>query len=317
MFDLGWGEPVCVRQALKTLYTPKNKIDILSMGYAPDDGNELLIYLIQEYLRETTGISYKHVIITNGTTPAINVVLRVLKKEGISTIATNKYYFPYYSQIISKNGLKHRLKYVNNGIDTVNLIDYPSNPKGYMDKRFFNSDFSVWDSVYYNPVYVNSLTLNTPNHRVNVGSLSKVFGLTGLRIGYIATNRDDDAVLFSNENLYESCTISVPSQDIATDILYNLDIELFFKKAKASVNNNRETLSKIEYLLDGQKVPKNGMFYSAYADSKALEIIDCADVKYVVLSDDKDGIHIRFNLAQDNIITNNAVKAIKRKDSGR
>lgn len=312
---LGWGEPVVCREVLDQLYTPPlDLIKIKTMEYAADDGDPELIAEVQNYLQKTCGRTYKHIIITSGTTPSINIVLRVLKRfEGIKLVNTHNHYFPYYPEIIKKNGLAHVGNFKLTGTDRVNLIDMPSNPTGSMSQSAFNYN-TIWDSVYYNPVFINSPRLTIKPHRVNVGSLSKVFGLTGLRIGYIATDSDLDYKRFSDENLYESCTVSVPSQELAKDLLEKIAYNAFFQMANRAVNNNREVLNKISYLFDGQNVQNNGMFYAAYANDKALQIIDKALVNYVVLSDKGRDKFVRLNLGQNNRLTEKAVSQILRTD---
>lgn len=314
--DIAWGEPVVCREVLDQLYTPPlDLIKVKDMEYAADNGDPELIELIQGYLQKTCGRTYKHIIVTGGTTPSINIVLRVLKKfENIRSVSTNNHYFPYYSHIVEKNGLIHKTQHNGNGYDSVKLIDMPSNPTGSMSQSWFG-DKCIWDSVYFNPVFINSPRLTIKPHRVNVGSLSKSFGLTGLRIGYIATDSDIDYKRFSDENLYETCTVSVPSQDLAIDIMGNITYNTFFQLANRKVNYNRDSLNKIKHLFDGQEVQRNGMFYAAYANQKALQIIDKALVSYVVLSDKGKDKFVRFNLGQNNRLTEKAVSQILKVDA--
>lgn len=313
---LGWGENVCSREVLNQLYKPKLDLhDIKNMEYAPDNGSPELIDLVQEYLQKTCGRTYKHIIITGGTTPSINVVLRALKSSDskLNTVATHNHYFPYYPSIIKKNDMKHVASLNMQGPNHIKLIDMPSNPTGSMSQSSFCQN-TVWDSVYFNPVFINSPRMTVKPHKVNVGSLSKSFGLTGLRIGYIATDSDLDYKRFSDENLYETCTVSVPSQELAIDIMSNIIYNTFFQLANRAINHNRESLNKINYLFDEQEVQNNGMFYAAYAEPKALEIIDKAMVNYVVLSDRGKNKFVRFNLGQNNELTAKAVSQILKVD---
>lgn len=321
-FDLGWGEPVCVREVLNKLYTPSLAMSsVVDMSYAPDDGHAQLIELVEDYILETTGKTYQHIIITNGTTPAINTVLRTLKRyEGAKKISTSPLYFPYYPEIIKKNGLEQVLGHTNKTARVdgeYKLIDMPSNPTGSMSQSYFNYFDTIWDSVYYNPVYINSPRLALKAHRVMVGSLSKVLGLTGLRIGWIATDSEMDYKRYTSDNLHESCTISVPSQELAIDILENVNRRHFFRQANTSVNYNRESLNRIKHLFDGQEVQNNGMFYGVFADDKATKILEKANVSYVTLTEDGQRNFIRFNLGQNNLITEHAVKAVLKADGVR
>jgi aspartate/methionine/tyrosine aminotransferase len=320
-YDFGWGEPYCVREALKHYYKRKSlkPIKIDSMGYTPDDGDEKLIELTKDFIEETTGIRYEYVIITHGTTGALNVALRVLAREGRGLCFTHKYHFPYYPAIIEKNGYRHmtglyrdheeQLKHSN----TVGLVDSPSNPEGDLLLYTDVGNNIIWDSVYHNPVFINSIPVR-PDHRVNCGSYSKIFGLTGLRVGWIATNNKEDYEKFRDENLYENCTMSFLNQDMAVDILNNIDLDNFMRSAKYRINNNREMFDRISNLFDGQSVPENGMFYSAWATPYTYKLLDKLNISYVVL--DTDGHHkfLRFNLAQTNSTTNKAIRLVMKED---
>lgn len=314
-FDFGWGEPFCVREALKHYYKRKTykTVDIDSLKYSPDDGDQDLIDLTRWFIKETTGIEYKHIIITNGTTGAINIALRVLAKEGKSICYTHKYHFPYYPQIIEKNGYRHQTglyrdhEYQLGHDSVVGIVDSPANPTGDLLLYYDHKNNIIWDSVYHNPVYINTIPV-IPDHRVNCGSYSKVFGLTGSRIGWIATNSEKDYKKFSDENLYENCTISAPSQDLLLDIFDNMDLNNFMRSAKYRVNNNREMWDRIKDLFDNQEVPENGMFYAAWADPIAYKLLDKLGFTYVTMDSKGNDKYLRFNLAQTNEITDKAIR---------
>lgn len=319
-YDFGWGEPFCVREALKHYYiNPMRSCNIDAMGYSPDPGNEKLIDYTRQFIEQTTGIRYNHIIITHGTTGAINIVLRVLAREGRGLCYTHKYHFPYYPQIIEKNGYRHekglyrehqeQLKYSN----TVGIVDSPSNPSGDLLLYSDIGNNIIWDSVYHNPVFINDIPVK-PDHRVNCGSYSKVFGLTGARVGWIATNSESDYEEFLAENLYENCTMSVNSQQLIIDILEKMDLDNFLRSAKYRINNNREQFDRICYLFDGQAVPNNGMFYSAWATPYTCKLLDKLGVKYVQMDEEGKNRYLRFNLAQTNELTRKAIRYIMRED---
>mgnify|MGYP000896085744 FL=1 len=321
-FDFGWGEPFCVREALKHYYTRQKlrNIDIDAMGYSPDDGNEKLIKYTRQFIAKTTGIVYDHIIMTHGTTGALNVVLRTLKNQENRDICfTHKYHFPYYPEIITKNGYEHRTGlYRDHQTDLsfnnrIGIVDSPSNPEGDLLLYSDTHNSIIWDSVYHNPVFVNSIPVK-PDHRVNCGSYSKVFGLTGARVGWIATNSQSDYEMFAAENLYENCTMSFASQDFVLDVMDNTDLDQFMVSSKYRVNNNREMFDRICYLFDGQSVPENGMFYAAWATPYTQKLLNKIGVTSVVLDQDGKNKYLRFNLAQTNDLTKKAIRYIMKED---
>jgi aspartate/methionine/tyrosine aminotransferase len=316
-----WGEPYCIRDALKSFYKNKtSKIDTDLISYQVYEGNPELINKTRDFIKNTTGTEYKFIVITQGTTGAINIVLRSLQRKfKYDKCATYKYYFPYYPSIINKNNYRHIVQKTpefifSNDSNTLNLIDSPSNPTGNM---FFCHDAKnsiIWDSVYHNPVFVNN-NITNPEHRVNCGSYSKAFGLTGARIGWIATNDETDYAVFKDENMYENCSISYLSQSFVLDVLINTDTNAFMRHSKHLVNNNREMFHKISYMFDNQPVPDNGMYYAAWADPHTNKLLNRLNIKSIKLDVDAKYEYLRFNLAQINAITNKAVKLLIKEDN--
>jgi len=322
VYDFAWGEPYCVREALKHHYKRKmfQSIDIDKMGYSPNNGHIELVKITKQFLKESTNIDYKHVIITNGTTGSLNIVLRALKRAEMKDVCyTHRYNFPYYDQIIEKNGYTHRRGLYKeheehlSSNNVVGLVDSPSNPEGdlllYSDK---NNNI-IWDSVYHNKVFINQIPVK-PDHRVNCGSYSKVLGLTGVRIGWIATNSDADFKIFESESLYENSAVSCLSQDFILDVLNNTDLDNFMRSARYRVNNNREMFDKIVYMFDGQFVPKNGMFFSAWTTPYTVNLLNKLGILYIKLDEDGKNQYLRFNLAQTNEITKKAIRYLLKED---
>lgn len=321
MYDYSWGSPFCVREALKHYYKRDiiNTLDIDSLCYSPEEGNPELVKLTRQFIEKQTGISYNHILITHGTTSAINIVLRVMKDMGKNICYTHPYYFPYYPDIIGKNKYEHRkglyqLHRKHLGVpNTIGIVDSPSNPEG--DLVIYSNDNNniIWDSVYHSNIFINGIGVK-PEHRVNCGSYSKYFGLTGVRVGWIATNDKEDFDKFVQENKYETAMMSQVSQNLIIDIFKKTDLENFSRSAKYRINNNREYFSKINNLFDGQEVPDNGMFYSVWCTRKTLVLLDYMQIKYVEL--DQNGVDklIRFNLAQTNELTRKMTKQLAKED---
>lgn len=321
-FKFCWGEPYCVREALKHYYKKKyhTQVDIDSIKYQPYEGDLELVKLTKKFVKDTTGVEYKHLIITNGTTGALNIVLRSLqRKHGYKNCYIHKYHFSFYPTIISKNNYTQKIGLYQNhelelgGKDTIGMVDSPSNPSG--DLLLYTDTYNniIWDSVYHNPVFINTIPVK-PDHRVNCGSYSKCFGITGARTGWIATNNDEDYLLFKEENMYENCSVSYFSQNFVLDLMQNTDIDAFMKSSRYRVNNNREMFDRICYLFDGQSVPENGMFYAVWASPYTIKLLDKLNVKTIQMDALGNDKFLRFNLAQTNDLTKKAIRYIIKED---
>jgi aspartate/methionine/tyrosine aminotransferase len=197
--------------------------------------------------------------------------------------------------------------------NTLAIVDSPSNPTG--DLLLYTDSYNniIWDSVYHNPVFINTIAVK-PDHRVNCGSYSKCFGITGARIGWIATNSEEDYLLFKEENMYETCSVSYFSQNFVLDLMENTDIDAFMKASRYRVNKNREMFDRICYLFDGQSVPENGMFYAVWASPYTAKLLDKLNVKTVEMDSSGNDKFLRFNLAQTNDLTKKAIRYIIKED---
>lgn len=322
-FKFGWGEPYCVREALTHYYKRKTfkTVSIQSIEYQQYEGNPFLVENTRSFLKETTGVDYKYIIITNGATGALNIVLRAFKRKyNYNKCFIHKYHFPYYPHIIEKNGYKQGIGLYRDhekqlsSSKVLGIVDSPSNPLGDLLLYTDNHNNIIWDSVYHNPVYINTIPVK-PDHRINCGSYSKVFGLTGSRVGWIATNNEDDYNICRTENMYENCSISYLSQEFITDVIKNTDLHNFMRAARYRINNNREMFDRICYLFDGQSVPENGMFLSVWASPYAVKLLDKLNVKSVEMDSIGNDKYLRFNLAQTNDLTSKMIRYIIKEDS--
>ena len=100
----------------------------------------------------------------------------------------------------------------------------------------------------------------------------------------------------------------------ALDILMKTDMDKFHRTANMRINMNRGEFLKLQGFFDGQIIPQDGMFFPAWVNDKGIKIIERANVKFIKLDTLGDSTLIRFNLAQNNKITRDAIKAIKTSD---
>ena len=314
-FDYGWGNPYFLLDILSSIYVGGHSVNIHNMNYGPYDGNAKLIEQTHEVILKTTGQKYNHIIITNGASGAINLILRRFKAKGGQKVFTTQYGYPSYDSFIERAGLERvrnlsacPLQIAVNDNANIELIDSPENPMG-TQYIIGNSNRDIWDGVYNNPIYTPWIKM-IPGHRVFVGSYSKLLGIAGSRIGFIATN---DALLYEDlkiECKAEYTGVSKPSQELVSHILKSIDLEIFMNKGYLHLCNNKSEFQKIEYLFDGQEVNAVGMFFCVKADPKAVNVLDRAGVEYVRLDDET----IRLSMGQTREVTRGGIKAILKED---
>ena len=316
-YNLSWGNPYFLTKLLDESYTQSLKLnDISSMVYGPDEGVQEMIDLVKYSIKETTGLKYDHILIVPGATSGINSCLRYFKNsKGKDLVITNKYGYPFYDEMIKKAGLERfdELKsIVEVGTRSIVLVDSPSNPFGTQIKEgldFVSPSKIIWDSVYHNIIYTTDL-ITYPQHDIMVGSFSKLLGVAGTRIGWIATNKPFLYEMLKAENLYETATVSIPSQNLLIDILEKLDLQKFMLNGKRILDNNRGELARLSSLFSNQPVQETGMFYCAKADQKLRDLIDRAGVDIVSLDEE----YVRISMGQTNEVTKAAVDAILKED---
>lgn len=312
--DLGWGNPYFLLEILQNTYGPiLVGHDLDSLEYGPDIGFPELIGLTRQVIKESMGMDYKHVIITAGATQAINSILRYEKLNGKSKVVMTEFGYPFYSDMVKYSGLK-RLQLATKEAwkaekagEAFCVIDSPDNPFGKQTGR--DGGDVYWDAVYHNMIYNADMDVY-PNSKAVVGSYSKLLGVSGTRIGWIATNDSELFTDLSDVVLKDTATVSVPSQKLMINLLSKLDLSYFMVRGKMRLDDNRDDLSNIEHIFDNQLVPDCGMFYCVDADKKAIEILNKANVKFTRLTDEK----IRLSLGQTRSVTSDAVGSILLED---
>lgn len=321
-FDYAWGNPYFLLDILDGMYKVSNSSDIKSLTYGPYEGTPELIEATFKVIRKLTDGFPTYILITNGASSAINLLLRRFKANGGQVVQTTQYGYPSYEEMIKRAGLT-RLRglekpQLNLGLSRdmrshthVRLIDSPENPTGQQyDSRTggsFNGD--IWDAVYHNPIYTKRKMIQ-PRHQFFVGSYSKLLGIAGARIGFIAT---DDKAAYEEllvESRNELTGISRPSMDMVVDILQKVDLDLFMERGFQDLCYNKEEFQKIEYLFDGQEVNQVGMFYCAKIHPTAKDLLDRVGVEYVMLDEET----IRLSMGQTKQVVKDGIKAILKED---
>lgn len=319
-YDFAWGNPYFLLDVLSKMYpSVRATTNVGSLSYPPDEGIGEMVSVTKQVIYKTTGFSYQHVAMTAGATQALNSILKMYKLKGYDTVITSYNGYPYYEKMIEYSGLKRDARKIGFSLDTkfmsksFILLDSPTNPEGDQFRLIKDGDQPIiWDNVYHNKIYSANPSV-FPEHDMVVSSYSKLLGVTGARLGFLATN---DKELF--EQVLEVCnkdvaTVSVPSQDLILDVLKTINIDEFLSKGSVHLSYNKEQFQRLEYLFENQPVPEVGMFYCVKPDQKALDILGGCGIKYVNIKDK----YIRLSLGQYNDLTKEAVDQVLSKDKVR
>lgn len=320
--DLGWGNSVAVREAFIKTYNKTPLLfgpDALSkFDYPEHHGDKGLISITADVIMRQFGLSYKHIFITSGATGGCVISLRAYAQMGYKYCMTRQApYYIRYPKMIESAGLTRISDNSRYPIQkTVGMLDLPSNPIGLMNNlKPANSIPIILDAVYLNEVYMNPILIDVPPHDVLVGSYSKLLGINGIRLGWMATNDDVLAAKMGELVTSEYCGLSTASQEILKSALTDFDWDSYGPYARFKLDLNRENFQKLEKYFGETPITGIGMFYYAPTDKKCRELLNKANIHYTPGSamgtTDEFG---RFNLGQDNQIVDQAVKAILKAD---
>jgi aspartate/methionine/tyrosine aminotransferase len=332
--DFGWGDTRGIRAVmaaeLKRIGLNIYGQDLGEFGYPAHEGEPQLVEEVRKLIKDLTGRHYSKILITNGATHALNAFIFAHKSvRNIKILSTNDMYFSFYPLIADIHGLEHKRYQDYDGTlgeGEIGIIDSPSNPKGRMlscrSEHFATVGGLVWDAAYHTPTYCGvrrdtSLVCPPiiPGHEAMVGSLNKLTGINGLRVGWLATNHYsvfDRALNYVEADL---CGVSAPSQAYALQILKRVELQPFYAESKRVLDNNREELQRLSYLFGGQPIFPYGMFALFESDGALQGLFKRANVIYK--PGDEIGAsrdHMRLNLANTNEATKAMVEAVLKAD---
>lgn len=242
--NLAVGEPYFLQHYLynRSVLTYALGTDVLptQTAYPPFSGNADTIAEIKRYY----GKDYKHIIITNGAKQAISAAFyaarEIRKARGVDHPIP---YWPSYPTLAYELGLAFNAD-IN---DTISCITTPNNPNG--DQSFDpNTKYFLWDAAYAHSVY--GFRGRKPVHEIAVFSMAKTLGLSGLRVGFAATNDDDLARAMAYFVEISTSGVSIASQFILSRLLdvasnYQVEVERLYRNARQCLNSNADTFNTL------------------------------------------------------------------------
>ena len=291
------------------------------MGYASKDGYPVLEERVRKLIKQSTGLYYKHIVLTSGAQIGIVAGLKALsQKYHQDLVHYDELYFLGYPQIAKELGLMNVNKdwYKSDSENILRLTASPSNPTGEINFDLNNRDKTIWDACYHNEIYTSPVAsehLAKPDHVLAVGSFGKLTGLNGLRLGWIATN--DEYLKKQTQLIHYNLTLGVStiSLGILENFLDNVPTNSFFLKANSYLNDNRTEMAKLDHIFS-TPIPKYGMFWLVEVDNKSRKLLDNLHIKYIEgtecgASEDM----VRLTLGQNRDITKKMVETVLKEDS--
>lgn len=323
--DLAVGEAHVVRRALleshdRDLFNACGVIDNCDYqqphGFAP---------LVEELERRHN----KRVVVTNGAKQGLSACFFAMKCMGMNTLNMRS---PFWSQMPAAINLAGLIGFTTYSDQPMiagagQLLVSPNNPDGFSvppDKVTKLRDECterklpfVHDAAYYTPVYVPGDTeVSLPDlASTSIHSVAKSYGLSGLRVGWLAT---DDDVIYRHVCEYIEATtvgVSLPAQLLVYHLLVNeaqypLVRADFINRARAALLAAKELVSTInpEVLDTTGCVGSVGMFgwfkMGPKFDADKAQIHVAPGIAF------GDKTRVRLNLAVDYHVLQQAVERL-------
>lgn len=303
-FNLAIGEPVVIQERLMPFISP---IHVKGPLFYPSLGGdkELLLVLQAAYLDS-------YVVITTGAKQALEAAFFALKTvEGKEGVSHTPPYWPSYPTLSKNQGLKFSATPQKNYI---NVVTSPNNPDG----KESPAPADIHDAVYDCEVYGSSGHLNLA--KIRVFSAAKMYGLSGLRVGWAVT---EDKKLAEAMAYYVEITtsgVSVSSQRILADVIEKMPsiYPFVFPHARADILMNGSLFNR--YIsahcesIEGVPETGKGMFawFKVKEPAKFKQALD--DSKVFVVTGEACGASedgwFRMSMGQNRGVTEKALKAL-------
>jgi aspartate/methionine/tyrosine aminotransferase len=199
--NLAIGEPFFLQNILadeiRVRYTSKR------LTYPHIGGEPELIEELHRLLPQ-----YKYIVVTNGAKQAIEATFFALKRlERRSVVLHRAPYWPSYPTLAKSQGLDFNVAAPRPA--SIACITSPNNPDG--SQNWLAQDiYDLWDGAYAQPLY--GYHGIPPMHRVAVFSAAKNLGLSGLRVGWVATDEPEIAAQAAYFVEITTSGVSIPSQ---------------------------------------------------------------------------------------------------------
>lgn len=313
--NLAVGEPEVVRKALLNNITlPSTNVDAsypAQGGYAP----------LREYLEKKFD---RKVVITVGAQQGLQACFYALKRSGHKRIDLNLPYWSYLPKLLDNVGLGYEATtknstYYNSDCALLVCPNNPDNKELTLEQQgaFANAaeEFGVpviHDAAYYSPIYTENCEYLLGD--MQVFSYSKMFGLSGLRVGFVVLSNSMFHPYVKEYVERTTAGTSVISQQVVLDVehqLEKIDTRLKFEsEARSAIKQNRQSLRQLSTeIVDTTNLSSNGMF--AWVKPGPLCNFDKARI--LVADGEAFGVPgmVRINLAANHTNFDEAVNRLK------
>ncbi|HCB49191.1 MAG: aminotransferase [Anaerolineae bacterium SG8_19] len=293
VIHLGGGEPKN-KAPITAILGSAAKLKAGDIKYAPTDGLPSLKKAIIRYTEENYGrlVSPENIIVSTGAKQAIYNILFSIVNPQDEVILVAPYWVSYPEMVKMVYGIpvivtpedgtfQPRMEEIEESVSSYTraiIINSPNNPSGGMYSEEFIAEivdfcerkdiYLIMDDIYHRLVFDGQHPPSpyqfTDNDIENtrlivVNGVSKLYGMTGFRIGWTVTNRRLVEVMTNVQSQITSCP-PVVSQAAAEGALTGM--QSLVENLRLTIQNNRDIMMKELQTFSDIKVSKPaGTFY--------------------------------------------------------
>lgn len=234
--------------------------------YTANDGFPELI----DKVKSNFNLQDHHIMITPGGMAALDLIINSLSEENVYI---SNFHWGSWNKIIKTHNkniytfddfdLKPFMESKDHRKSGIVMLCYPSNPTGYTPdlmtiKNFLNwskeNDITVILDLPYYYLFNNpndGLTDSFSDNVIVVSSFSKSVGLSGYRVGYLATKNEELYKTLKIKALYKWNSTSILPQYVISKLLDNKKVvEDYKKETIENITNNINYLIENDLLFD-------------------------------------------------------------------
>lgn len=293
VIHLGIGEPKN-KTPITAILSAAAKISSGDVKYSPPDGTPSLKKAIIRYTEENYGryVAPENIVISSGAKFSLYNLFYSLIDPQDEVILLAPYWVSYPEIIKMVNGIPvivtpedgsfhPRFEDIERAVTPYTkaiIVNSPNNPSGVLYREDFIAQmvdycerkgiYLVMDDIYHKLVFDHK---NCPSPYqftakdientkiIVVNGVSKLYGMTGFRIGWVVTNRRLASVLHNIQAQTESCP-SVVLQAAAEGALNGM--QSVVESLRLTIENNRNVILQELKTVNGIRViPPDGTFY--------------------------------------------------------
>jgi len=300
VIHLGAGEPKN-KAPISAILSSAAKLSTGDIKYTPTDGVPSLKKAIIRYTEENYDrvVAPENIIISGGAKQSVYNVLYSILNPQDEVIVLAPYWVSYPEMVRMVYGVPvivrpedgsfyPRMEDIQKAMSSYTkaiIVNSPNNPSGVMYSEQFIAEivefcekkgiYLIMDDIYHKLVF-DGKTWPSPyrytkkdiesTHIIAINGVSKLYGMTGFRIGWTITNRNLMTIMSNVQGQITSCT-SVVLQAAAEGALTGLQSAI--ESLRLTLQNNRDVMMQELNSFSGIKTTKPDGTYYCLPDFRA------------------------------------------------